>query len=353
MLGFTTNTAAGKFTLSGDANLTTTGSTFNNAGTVTVSAGSIFSIGGSNSVYKQTGGTTTVDGTLTGSGAATLDLTGGNLYGTGLVNDAVTDAATVTPGNSATSTGKLQVNGSYAQSAAGALDVTLGGTTAGTNYDQLNVSSTASLGGTLNVTLAAGYKPAVGNTFDILNASLISGNFTTINLPTLSGEHFTVMMVGTDELELTVVSGAAPASSVSLTALRHAGVTNGRYGREVFFGRGPLAHIAAAPAMIPGMAPGVVPGSLGLKAWRPRDDAGSPAPAMGAGEAVVPGSLGMSAVSASAYNSMAAMNHMRFECGVDVGALLKTGRKRLLRGLWAAPDSPDAVNIGYMALTTR
>jgi hypothetical protein len=74
---------------------------------------------------------------------------------------------------------------------------------------------------------------------------------------------------------------------------------------------------------------------------------------MGAGEAVVPGSLGMSAVSALAYNSMAAMNHMRFECGVDVGALLKTGRKRLLRGLWAAPDSPDAVNIGYMALTTR
>ena len=61
----------------------------------------------------------------------------------------------------------------------------------------------------------------------------------------------------------------------------------------------------------------------------------------------------MSGVSALAYNSMAAMNHMRFECGVDVGALLKTGRKRLLRGLWAAPDSPDAVNIGYMALTTR
>ena len=153
---------------------------------MTISTGSTFTVGGSSGNYTQTGGTTTVDGTLAGTGSANLDLTGGKLYGTGSVNDAVTDAATVTPGNSATSTGKLEVNGTYAQSAGGALDVTLGGTTAGTNYDQLNVSSTASLGGTLNVTLAAGYKPAVGNTFDILNASLISGNFTTINLPTLT-----------------------------------------------------------------------------------------------------------------------------------------------------------------------
>jgi hypothetical protein len=50
---------------------------------------------------------------------------------------------------------------------------------------------------------------------------------------------------------------------------------------------------------------------------------------------------------------MARMNHMRFECGVDLGALRKTGGKRLLRGLWASPDSAEAVNIGYMTLTTH
>jgi hypothetical protein len=50
---------------------------------------------------------------------------------------------------------------------------------------------------------------------------------------------------------------------------------------------------------------------------------------------------------------MAAMNHMRFECGVDLKAVLKTSRRQLLKGLWAAPDSPDALNIGYMTLTTR
>jgi len=50
---------------------------------------------------------------------------------------------------------------------------------------------------------------------------------------------------------------------------------------------------------------------------------------------------------------MASMNHMRFERGVDLGALRKTGGKRLLRGLWASPDSPAAVNIGCMALATH
>jgi hypothetical protein len=49
---------------------------------------------------------------------------------------------------------------------------------------------------------------------------------------------------------------------------------------------------------------------------------------------------------------MATMNHMRFECGVDLKALLKTSRKQLVRALWAAPDSPEALAIGYMNYTT-
>jgi hypothetical protein len=48
---------------------------------------------------------------------------------------------------------------------------------------------------------------------------------------------------------------------------------------------------------------------------------------------------------------MSAMNHQRFECGVDLKALLKTSRKQLLKGLWAAPDSKDALSIGYMTYT--
>jgi hypothetical protein len=51
------------------------------------------------------------------------------------------------------------------------------------------------------------------------------------------------------------------------------------------------------------------------------------------------------------------MNHKRLEAGVDLKALVNTSPKRLLRGFFAGPDSPDAVSIGYMiydsvALTT-
>ena len=61
----------------------------------------------------------------------------------------------------------------------------------------------------------------------------------------------------------------------------------------------------------------------------------------GGGDAGVGGSMGIAPISATAYNPMAAMNHMRFECGVDLKAALKTSRRQLLKGLWAAPDSPE------------
>jgi hypothetical protein len=360
LLGFNTNTGA--FTLSGNASLSTTGGSFTNAGTVTVSTGSTFTVGGSSYNYTQTAGTTTVNGTLAGASTGSLALNGGNLYGTGTLDYGVVDTATITPGTSATSTGELQVNGTYAQNSGGALDVTIGGTTAGTKFDQLNVSGTASLNGTLNITLASGYTPAIGNTFDILNATSVSGNFSTINgLAINSNEHFTVTTVSGDEIELTVVSGAATASSVSLSQLIHAGVVHGRYGLGLYGPQKPWATTLArvvAPANdlrtphIP--LARVARPAMGMQGFRPMDELGSPAAALapaGSGEAGGPGSLGIAPVSAATYNSMAAMNHMRFECGVDVNALLKTSPRRLLKALWAAPDSPNAVNIGYMALT--
>ena len=78
------------------------------------------------------------------------------------------------------------------------------------------------------------------------------------------------------------------------------------------------------------------------------DDLGSLAPASPAAGSGGAGFFGIAPVSAAAYNSMGAMNHMRFDCGVDLKALLKTSRKRLLKGLWAAPDSPEALSLGYV-----
>jgi hypothetical protein len=357
LLGFNTNTAAGAFTLSGNANLSTTGGSFTNAGLFTVSTGSTFTVGGSTFNFTQTAGTTTVDGTLANGGTGSLNLNGGALFGTGTLDYGVVDTATITPGNSATTTGKLQIDGTYAQNSGGALDVTIGGKTAGTQFDQLNVTGTANLSGTLNITLAAGYTPKVGNTFDILNASSVSGDFTTIDgLAIDSKEHFTVTVVNGDEIELTVVKGAAPADRVSLTQFQHAGLARGgRYGVGAFDGRRQwvpaLATVAASASLarIPQMSSLAPAGGLplGMRGFRPMDDFGSIAP-VSAGDATGAGTLGISPVSAAASNSMAAMNHMRFECGVDLKALLKTNRRQLVRALWAAPDSPEALAIGYM-----
>jgi hypothetical protein len=377
LMGFTTNAAAGKFTLSGNAGLTTSGGSFTNAGLFTVSTGSTFKVGGSSFNFTQTAGTTTVDGTLAGASAGSLSLNGGSLFGTGTVNYGVVDAGTISPGDSVAQTGKLGVTGTYKQNSGGALDVTIGGTTAGATYDQLNVTSTATLGGTLNISLASGYTPAVGNTFDILNASSISGNFSTTNGLAINGsEHFAVTTVSGDEILLTVVAGAAPADTASLTQSLHAGLVHRSYGMGVFGGRSlpttgiatfrapfaapSLARLAAAPLgrmlqmpRIPAASALSTPAAT--HGFRPMDEFGSPAAGSAlasAGDAGGAGFTGISQVSAAASNSMATMNHMRFECGVDLKALLKTSRKQLVRALWAAPDSPEALAIGYMNYTT-
>jgi hypothetical protein len=95
----------------------------------------------------------------------------------------------------------------------------------------------------------------------------------------------------------------------------------------------------------------------GRPAFHAMDQFGSLAPAVsapvGTSDASAAGYFGISAVSAASYNSMSNTNHMRFECGVDLKGLLKTSRKQLLRGLWASPDSPDALSLGYMTYTAN
>jgi hypothetical protein len=71
--------------------------------------------------------------------------------------------------------GRLHVDGSFLQSAAGTLTIHLGGATPVTQYDQLQVS------GPVN-----SFVPSVGNAFDILDWVTLSGTFSTIQLPSLA-----------------------------------------------------------------------------------------------------------------------------------------------------------------------
>jgi hypothetical protein len=374
LAGFNNNAAAGSFTLAAGASLSTTGGTFTNSGLFTVSTGTTFTVGGSTFNFNQAAGTATVNGTLTSSTLGTLDVTGGSLFGSGTVGDNVVDGSVLSPGSSVAATGKLTVADTYTQQSAGALDIALDGATAGTKYDQLSVTKGATLGGTLNISLGTGFTPTVGETFTILTASTVSDTFATVNGLAINGsEHFTITY-NAGSVVLKVVAGALPASNAGPSdtvaqlihpALNHGAVVShgsigrGHYGLTVFgqMARMPTITLARVPAT--SVAPVAMPVSFGHPAtgtlgFRPRDEFGSgasSAPAPGAGDANVAGAFGISQVSAAAYNSMSGMNHMRFECGVDLKALLKTSRKQLLKGLWAAPDSPDALSLGYMTFT--
>jgi hypothetical protein len=212
---FSSNTSKGSFTLSSNANLTTSASGgFSNAGTVSIGSGSTFTVGG-NGIFTQTAGTTTDGGTLVASGGVVLS--SGSLFGGGTITGNLTSTGIVTPGGSAAKTGTLTETGTYTQNAGGSLDIDIAGAAAA-SYDALH-STTAVLGGTLNIADLKGFVPTVGSTFKILNFSSETGTFATVNGLTInSSEAYTVTYQGTDVL-LTVVS--TPAAAVASSAGTH------------------------------------------------------------------------------------------------------------------------------------
>jgi hypothetical protein len=87
------------------------------------------------------------------------------------------------PGNSPAT---VSFGGDTFYGAASHLKVEIGGTVAGTQYDQVHVAGTLSLSGALDVSLINGFNPSLGNMFDILDWSSISGTFSAVSLPGLN-----------------------------------------------------------------------------------------------------------------------------------------------------------------------
>jgi hypothetical protein len=154
--------------------------TFRTSGTVIIAPGGTLRV----MDYVQTGGTTTVDGTLTVDFLGTVSLAGGLLTGGGTINGNVVNAAELRPGDSP---GVLTINGNYTQTADGTLDIEIGGPAVGTQYDRLAVSGTATLAGTLNVVILNGFVPTPGTSFGVLTFRSHSGNFDTENGLDLGG----------------------------------------------------------------------------------------------------------------------------------------------------------------------
>ncbi len=167
------NLSEGSFTIANGRSFTSA-NTFSNAGQVTIGQGSTFQ---ANTAYNQlSGGTTRIDGTL--KAQAVTNNAGGTLEGTGNIVGDLFNYGTVKPGDSP---GKLTIDGNFLQGAGGTLTIEIAGLGAG-QYDQIDVSGLASLAGKLALNLLNGFTLAAGDTFDILKATGISGDFSALSL---------------------------------------------------------------------------------------------------------------------------------------------------------------------------
>ena len=77
------------------------------------------------------------------------------------------------------------------------LEIQISGSAAG-QFGELVASGTAVLGGSLNVTLANGFTPKNNDTFDILDATAISGHFSDTHLPIFSNGQITLTQTATN-----------------------------------------------------------------------------------------------------------------------------------------------------------
>jgi T5SS/PEP-CTERM-associated repeat protein len=154
-------------------------------GTVTVDgAGSIWSSG---SIQVAVNGIGMLSITNGGTVATTNNLLVGvlgEINGDGNIAGILENGGLVSPG---VSPGALNIDGNYTQTNAGELLIELASSS---SYDQLLVTGTATLAGTLTVNLIDGFTPSIGQSFTILTADDVDGQFDTEPPPTASNFGF-------------------------------------------------------------------------------------------------------------------------------------------------------------------
>jgi hypothetical protein len=135
---------------------------------VTISSTGLFT---TTTNYLQTVGSTLVNGTLTASGGAIVNIQGGTLGGNGTINGNVTMGGILMPGSTGTP-GTLTVFGNYEQS--GILDDLISPTSRA--LFQVNGNATLDSESLLRITLLNGYDP-LGQTFAVMDYNSLTGQF--------------------------------------------------------------------------------------------------------------------------------------------------------------------------------
>jgi hypothetical protein len=195
----TLNVAGGDWQL-----LNSSGRSFVNSGAVNVQAGRLLQL--TNTLYVQTAGVTTVNGTLRAL-TESIAFEGGLMNGGGTVTGNVNNSGgLLSPGLSA---GVLAITGNYTQGSAGTLLIEIGGPDAGTRYDQLNVSGDAQLDGALSISRLDGYVPERGRRFRILTFATSAGRFASIaGSDAGAGNEFKAVYCSAGQVLLVVGNGA-------------------------------------------------------------------------------------------------------------------------------------------------
>jgi hypothetical protein len=172
---------------------------FSNSGTVRISSTGLFT---TSTDYTQTAGRTIVNGTLSATGGAIVDIEGGKLGGTGMINGDVLMKGTMSPGSGG-APGTLTVNGSYEQNSGSVFDEIIKGAS---SNGLLDVTGALALdpGSLLAITLQAGFDP-VGDSFTILDYGSLSGEFLNGSSFVADGFNWT-LTYGPNDAILTAVS---------------------------------------------------------------------------------------------------------------------------------------------------
>jgi YVTN family beta-propeller protein len=146
-------------------------------------------------------------GTISANGAFPLVLNAANIANQGLIID-----------DGASAPGTLTVN-NFAQTPTGRFGVVIGGLTPVTQYSQWHDTATSGLFGSLDIRFANGFVPALGNQFTILTSNALGGTFSSINSPTLPAGINWSLAYTTQTVVLSVVSGAAGSSTLTVSGL--------------------------------------------------------------------------------------------------------------------------------------